>query len=575
MGAWDSRGRGRQIRLRRREVVEGGIALAALGLAGCTSAPAAPTAGASATPIAGAMTPPAAGAPATATSPAAPPPKRGGTIRTSANIASPDSDFHARTTAAYLNAGMAYSGLMRFKHGPDVPLGSHIPSGDLAEAWEQPDDVTYIFKLYRGAKFQNIAPVNGRELTSADVLYSYQRVIDLKTWASLLAGVQRMETPDPYTFKITLKDPDADFLANLSTPNLVIAAKEAVEVNGNLSNGPHIGTGPWLIESIDSATGATFLARNPDYFRKGLPYADRLESYRIGDNASLLNAFRAKQLDVIASGVLPQDAEGIRKANPNDTKLLLIPLYLTSDELGFKVDRPPFDDARIRRAVVLALDRDQINETANAGFGILTSGVVTPDVSWQLAPETLKPLYKRDSAAARRLLAEAGRPNLEFELTVPTYRSQIYVTMAELAQAQLKEAGINATLKPLDAGAFSLVSNRGEFQAFLANAGSRVTANQDLLSRYHSKGAVARLQTGYNNPKLDALIDQQKVLSRDPAKRRAVLEEIQRTVIEDNVLVSISAGKSADLSWSYVKAFQIATSTPYSVGAWAETWLDK
>src|SRR5262249_4908349 len=160
-----------------------------------------------------------------------------------------------------------------------------------------PDDLTYIFKLRRGVKFQNLKPVNGREATSADVQYSYQRVIDLKTVSSLLAGVQKMETPDPYNFKITLSEPNAHFLTNISTVVMYVVAKEAVEVNGDLKNGPHVGTGPWIVESVTPGTRECYLVRNPDYFLKGLPYVDRLEFLRIPDPATVISAFRAKQLD--------------------------------------------------------------------------------------------------------------------------------------------------------------------------------------------------------------------------------------------------------------------------------------
>src|SRR5262249_5487650 len=200
------------------------------------------------------------------------------------------------------------------------------------------------------------------------------------------------------------------------------------------------------------------------------------------------------------------------------------------------------------------MDREALIAGASGGYAILTSGVVTPEGSWQLPPETLKPLYKRDLAGAKQLLAQAGQPNLEFQLIVPNYRSHIYVTMVEQRLSQLKEAGINAALKVVDTAAYSsVVQQGGEFAAYLGNAGNRLTANFDLLSRYHSKGAVARLQTGYNNPKLDALIDQQRVLTRDSAKRQSLLEQIQRTAIEDNVLVSVSAGITASIWWNYVK----------------------
>jgi peptide/nickel transport system substrate-binding protein len=475
-----------------------------------------------------------------------------------------------------MNTVMAHSGLLKFKSGRDIRPGTYTPIGDLAESWEQPDNLTYSFKLRRGVKFHNIAPVNGREATSADIVYSYQRAIDLKFLASLLGGVQRMETPDPYTFKITLAEPNADFLVNLAATNLAVVAKEAVDVNGDLKNGPHIGTGPWIVSSVAPGTRDLVLTRNPDYYVKGVPYVDRVEISHVFEPSTLIAAFRAGQLDAIGGGVSPQQVEPIFKASPAQFTFEQIPLYLAQDELGFKVDAPPFNDPRIRKAVVLAMDREALIATANGGFGILTSGVVTPDATWQLSPDTLKPLYKSDVEGAKRLLAEAGQPNLQFELTVPTYKSQVYVTMGEQLQAQLRAAGIEVKLKPLDATSYGpVVQQRGEFSAYLGNNGTRLSANQDLLGRYHGKGALTKIQTRYNNPKLDDLIDQQKVLSADPAKRRTLLEQIQRTVIDDNVIVSVSAPIQGLLRWSYVKDFYVNGSITDSLGCWIRAWIDK
>jgi len=220
--------RGLQRRLSRRRAVQGGVGLGALALAACTSSPPVATS----TPAPAATAGAAVASPATvatATAPPAPRAKYGGTLRSSVISSGIHDDYQAQTGAQLgLNTSMAYSGLLKFKHGPAIKPGTYISEGDLAESWEQPDDLTYIFKLRRGVKFQNLKPVNGREATSADVQYSYQRVIDLKTVSSLLAGVQKMETPDPYTLKITLSEPNADFLTNISTVVMYIVAKEAV-----------------------------------------------------------------------------------------------------------------------------------------------------------------------------------------------------------------------------------------------------------------------------------------------------------------------------------------------------------
>jgi peptide/nickel transport system substrate-binding protein len=565
--------RGHSRRLSRRRVVQGGLALAGLGFAACTPSSSTPTT---------APAPPAA-APAATTAPAAPTmaptaaAKRGGTFRSALTTAWPHFDFQQMAgPQSYENPVLAYSTLVTVKYGKDIKPPSYLPAPDIAESWEQPDELTYIFKIRRGVKFHNLKPVNGRELTAEDVRYSYQRVIDLKFLASLLGGIQKMETPDPNTLRINLAEPNADFLVNLGASNLVIVPLEAVEVNGDLKNGPLIGTGPWMVETADAVNGIANLNRNPDYFLKGLPYLDRLEFRRVSDPQTLVSAFRAKQLDFIGSGLSPQDTDVAYKSSPSEISKLTYYNYGASDELGFKSDAPPFDDPRVRKALVLAMDRQALIDGANSGYAVLTSGVFTPDLSWQLSADTLKPLFKRDLTEAKRLLAEAGKANVTFELTVPTYKAQVYVTMGEQLKAQLAEAGITANLKVLDSANYAAtVTQRGEFTAYLGNNGTRLTVNADLLNRFHSKGAVAKIQTHYNNPKLDALIDQQRVLGRDPEKRRSLLEQVQRTVIEDNILVSISTPGMQDLYWNYVKDYYPNGVVSDSNAHLKSVWLDK
>src|SRR5207245_10903067 len=89
--------------------------------------------------------------------------------------------------------------------------------GDLAEKWDQPDDLTYVFKLRPGVKHQNIAPVNGREVDAEDVVVSFNRQLALKVNSTFLAGITQVEAPDTGTVKITLAKPNADFLWSLAS----------------------------------------------------------------------------------------------------------------------------------------------------------------------------------------------------------------------------------------------------------------------------------------------------------------------------------------------------------------------
>src|SRR2546426_950533 len=116
--------------------------------------------------------------------------------------------------------------------GAYVSAGGAAPAADLAASWEQPDDVTYLFKLQPGVKFQNIAPVNGRPVTANDVKFSFERQIALKTNAGRLPAIDRIEVVDPQTVKIVSPKPDADFLVSLAFASNRIVPHETVEAKG-------------------------------------------------------------------------------------------------------------------------------------------------------------------------------------------------------------------------------------------------------------------------------------------------------------------------------------------------------
>src|SRR5207248_1116431 len=102
-------------------------------------------------------------------------------------------DPHMQGIVTYFATAYSFSRVLRLKVGPEVNIGDLIPVGDLATGWEQPDDVTYIFKLRPNVKWQNIPPANGRTLTAQDVVWSWQRQVDLKTNASYLGDFQKIE----------------------------------------------------------------------------------------------------------------------------------------------------------------------------------------------------------------------------------------------------------------------------------------------------------------------------------------------------------------------------------------------
>src|SRR5437773_2695095 len=228
-------------------------------------------------------------------------PKRGGTV--SLRLWDPP-HFDPHLTISYKTNVLytfTHSRLLKFKAGPWVSPGSFVLDGDLAESWSQPNETTYVFKLRKGVRWHAKPPVNGRELTAEDVVYSMERfrTVTGNPQNYLLGAVDKVEATDRYTVKVTLKEPYAwfpDVVANPMTGAIV--AREAVDKFGDLKKWEAtVGTGPWMLDSYRPNIGMT-LVRNPHYFVPGLPYLDRVELVVDEDQSSRIAAFLSGRYDL-------------------------------------------------------------------------------------------------------------------------------------------------------------------------------------------------------------------------------------------------------------------------------------
>src|SRR5215470_10770776 len=250
-----------------------------------------------------------------------------------------------------------HSRLLKHKAGPGVQPGSFALEGDLAESWSQPDEMTYVFKLRKGVRWQPKPPVNGRELTAEDIVYSLERFRTVKGNPQnyLLAMMDRAEAPDRYTVKVTLTEPYAwfpDVVANPMTGAIV--ARECVEKFGDLKKWEAtVGSGPWMLESYRPNTGMS-LVRHPHYFVPGQPYADRVELVVDEDQASRTAAFLGGKYDlgpefmgVIGRSDWSQLKGPLERQRPG----LKTVDFASNVRIGINMrcDRPPFNDVRVRR----------------------------------------------------------------------------------------------------------------------------------------------------------------------------------------------------------------------------------
>jgi len=165
-------------------------------------------------------------------------PKRGGTLRFTFQ-SDPVTGFDPQQTISFVTQvplSFVYSRLVKVKAGPSVQPMTYPIEPDLAESWSQPNETTYVFKLKKGVRWHPKPPVNGRELTAADVKYTYDRFLTIKGNPNrpVLESVDRIDVLDQYTVKFVLKEPNAWFLDMLASTSTWIIAKECVEKFGDL-----------------------------------------------------------------------------------------------------------------------------------------------------------------------------------------------------------------------------------------------------------------------------------------------------------------------------------------------------
>src|SRR5262252_9180460 len=251
------------------------------------------------------------------------PPKRGGILRVRGY--DPVHFDHHLTFNAKTNTTLScvHSTLLRYKVGPDIAPGTYIVEPQLAEGWEEPDDLTYVFHLRRGVTWHNKPPLNGRELVAEDVKFTFDRFLNEKAnvLRYTLEPVDRVEVVDRFTVKFVLKEPFVWLPDRLASPSgMWIIAPEVVQKFGDLKTPESaIGTGPFILERYEPNVKTVF-KRNPAYFLNDQPYVDGVEWLVLDDESTGLAMYRTGQIDCgpgLNWVVRQQDLEALKKSHPH------------------------------------------------------------------------------------------------------------------------------------------------------------------------------------------------------------------------------------------------------------------
>ncbi|GLB65939.1 ABC transporter substrate-binding protein [Arthrobacter mangrovi] len=283
---------------------------------------------------------------------------------------------------------------------------------------------------------------DGRPMTGKDVATSFKRIVDPKdpkSGAAALAILDEVAVVNEHRVEFRLNSPSATFDDSLGQYTLGIVPADYDPANP-------VGTGPFKYRSFAPGRNSVFV-RNERYWRDGEPYLDELEILNFNDDDALINALLSTQVDAI--GQIPLTLLEVIDADPR--------ISILSAETGawmpftMRVDRPPFDDKRVREAFRLAVDREQMIEQVLSGNGSLGNDMYSPfDPGY---PSHL-PQRKQDIARAKELLAEAGHPDgLTVELVTAPIQSGA-VEAAQVFAQQAAEAGIMVKIRQVDTTTF-------------------------------------------------------------------------------------------------------------------------
>lgn len=501
-------------------------------------------------------------------------PKKGGSITIHAWTADPpDLDPYLNTSFRSQEfAGLFYSRLLKFDTGPTIKPNSFIPIPDLAEALPEvsKDGLTYTFKIRKNAKWHNKPPMNGRNVTADDVVYSWDRFQKVGVQKAVLGMIKEVKKVDDSTVAFALNDVFAPFETTIATPLFWIVPKEVVEKDGDLRK-TTVGSGPFIFDKFEK--GVSIVAkRNPDYYG-GPANVDEVVMLIIPDTAAQVAGLRTKQIDIL--GVSQTDRESIVKTNPEIVMTDYVQNLIWF--MYWRLDAKPFDDIRVRQAVSLALDREELSKVIFEGKGVYNAAIAAGLPSFWLDPKGADfgpnaKYFKRDVAAAKKLLADAGYPNglkVPFISVLDAY-GNTFNQSVELVQKQLKEAGIELDFKPQPYAAYIASTFLGKFDGGTMVWGLQTPVQEPhdyLFNMYGEKSA--RNHAGVKDTELWAMMDKQAKML-DKAERKKLIYDIQRYLAEKEYYVIGPTGATTVAAQPWVKGFYYES----DYGRYAE-WLPK
>ena len=426
-----------------------------------------------------------------------------------------------------------FDGLVRYNEKMEL-----VP--DLAESWNISEDgKEYIFNLRKNVTFHN-----GQKFTSADVVFSLDRILDPKTasprtWVlekiegaeermkgetSATAGIKAL---DEYRVSIRLKEAFAPFMSLLTTPACYILPSESKDSfkTSDFFDRP-VGTGPFYVKDR-VRDSYIHLAANENYFL-GKPQAGNILVRIITENLKAELEFECDSIDVLQ--LYPSNYDRFKSMPKYADKIVDIPA-LNTWYIGFNNQSEPFNDVRIRRALNLLIDREKIIKAIYSGRAVPAIGSIPPGISGFNSKDTGIGFNPEEG---KKLLAEAGyseKNPLKIELYQKAQQSAFEIT--RLIQGELKKYSVILEIKPMEWSALKDAINKGEAKAFFMNwFGDYPDGENFLYPLFHSKNwGSGGNRARFKNEEIDRLLED-AVKITDEKLRSEAYDKINRKIVE-------------------------------------------
>ena len=504
--------------------------------------------------------------------------KQGGTLRIYQRENPPSASIHEEAT---ISTAFPFSGLFNnlVMYDPQKPLeGADTIVPDLAESWSWDEPRTKVtFKLRPGVTWHD-----GKPFTAKDVVCTFDlvngttegaRKSPRKIWFD---NVERIAADSDHQVSFHLKQPQASLL-NLLASNLTPIYPCHVTAQGMRTK--PIGTGPFRLAAF-TRNEQIRLERNPSYWRKDRPYLDAIELRIIPSRSTRILAFTAGEFDMtfVDDVTIPLLRDVAKSAPKAVCELRAAGTYAN---LMVNHQAPPFDNPKVRLAMMLTLDRTAFVDILGEGkLGIGGAMMPLPDGRWGMPPEVQSTLpgygsdVEKSRAEARRIMESLGYSREKpLKIKVTTRALDSYKDAAVILTDHLKAIGIEGELAVADSTVWYNVMQKKDYQVALNITGVGIDdPDANLVENFTCKSE--RNFTRYCNPDVDKLISEQSRES-DVEKRKRIVWDIEKRLVEDAARPVIYHSRTGTCWYPHVKGVMRHQNSIYNQWRFEDVWLDR